>query len=312
MILKDCTDEKLEHCDDRKLEDCVNEEYRKLWVRYWKNSNGLRRLLEKWPFQYPRGTFKTNCILFVGMNPSYNKKNIDEAAKKLNLAYDHRIFELRHNLRLKVLKNVLKNPNTIKMIERIEGEFFQCLSYYKKLKKLKEDVVKDNIPFVYVDLFPIRSTNQDEVKKGLMLEKASNTNNKKEICFVKESIRVFKDIITRLKPRYIVVVNGSISSMIMDGMEANYPSMKDNGPPRKAKENNLMYAFKSNKITFKPNNFDETGYRLMSVENHEYPLVLSGMITGQRPLDKASRELLIWSLRRIVDPADKIDISPER
>ncbi|MEM0050864.1 MAG: hypothetical protein QXW39_10095, partial [Candidatus Bathyarchaeia archaeon] len=209
-------------------------------------------------------------------------------------------------------EKVLKNPNTIKMIERIEGEFFQCLPYYKQLKKLKEYVVKDNIPFAYVDLFPIRSTNQDEVKKGLMLEKASIKNNKIERCFVKESIRVFKDIITKLKPRYIVVVNGSISSMIMDGMEANYPSMKDNGPSRKAKENNLMYAFKSNKITFKPNNFDKTGYRLMSIENHEYPLVLSGMITGRRSLDKASRELLIWALRRIVDPADKIDISPER
>ncbi|MEM3191490.1 MAG: hypothetical protein QW292_05230 [Candidatus Parvarchaeota archaeon] len=312
MILKDCTDEKLEHCDDRKLEDCVNEEYRKLWINFWDKSDGLRRLLEKWPFRYPRGTFKTNCILFVGMNPSYNTENIDKVTRKLNLAQDHKIFELENDLTPEDLKEVLKNPNTIKIIEKIEGEFFQCLSYYKKLKKLKEDVVKDNIPFVYVDLFPIRSTNQDEVKEGLMLEKASNTNNKIERCFVKESIRVFKDIITKLNPRYIVVVNGSISSMIMDGMEANYPSMKDNGPSRKAKENNLMYAFKSNKITFKPNNFDKTGYRLMSVENHEYPLVLSGMITGQRPLDKASRELLIWALRRIVDPADKIDISPER
>ncbi|MEM4055934.1 MAG: hypothetical protein QW578_02700, partial [Thermoplasmatales archaeon] len=167
MIFEDCTDEKSEACVDKKIADYVNGEYRDLWVRYWKNSNGLRRFLEKWPLQYPCDTFETNCILFVGMNPSYNKKNIDEAAKKLNLAYDHRIFELRHNLRLKVLKNVLENPNTIKMIESIEGEFFQCLPYYKQLKKLKEDVVKDNIPFAYVDLFPIRSTNQDEVKKGL-------------------------------------------------------------------------------------------------------------------------------------------------
>ncbi|MCW1309997.1 MAG: hypothetical protein QXP04_04875, partial [Candidatus Nanoarchaeia archaeon] len=79
-------------------------------------------------------------------------------------------------------------------------------------------------------------------------------------------------------------------------------------PSRKAKENNLMYAFKSNKITFKPNNFDKTGYRLMSIENHEYPLVLSGMITGKRALDKASRELLIWALRRIVADMDKVDI----
>ncbi|MEM3846036.1 MAG: hypothetical protein QXU98_10085 [Candidatus Parvarchaeota archaeon] len=269
-------------------------------------------MLEKWPFQYPCGTFKTNCILFVGMNPSYNTENIDKVTKKLKLAQDHKIFELENNPASEDLKEVLEDPNTIKIIEKIEGEFFQCLSYYKKLKKLKEDVVKDNIPFVYVDLFPIRSTNQDEVKEGLMLEKASNTNNKMERCFVKESIKVFKDIITKLNPRYIVVVNGSISSMIMDGMEANYPSMKDNDPPRKAKENNLMYAFKSNKITFKPNNFDKTGYRLMSIENHEYPLVLSGMITGRRSLDKASRELLIWALRRIVDPADKIDISPKR
>ncbi|MEM4090547.1 MAG: hypothetical protein QXQ46_07375 [Thermoplasmatales archaeon] len=312
MIFKDCTDEKLEHCDDRKLEDCVNEEYRKLWINFWDKSDGLRRLLEKWPFQYPRGTFKTNCILFVGMNPSYNTENIDKVTKKLNLAQDHKIFELENDLTREDLKEVLENPNTIKIIEKIEGEFFQFLSYYKKLKKLKEDVVKDNIPFVYVDLFPIRSTNQDEVKEGLMLEKASNTSNKIERCFVKESIRVFRYIITRLKPRYIVVVNGSISSMIMDGIEANYPPMKDNGPSRKAKENNLMYAFKSNKITFKPNNFDKTGYRLMSIENQEYPLVLSGMITGRRSLDKASRELLIWALRRIVDPADKIDISPER
>ncbi|MEM3504460.1 MAG: hypothetical protein QW134_09600 [Nitrososphaeria archaeon] len=147
MIFEDCTDEKSEDCVDKELVDYVNGEYRDMWVRYWKNSNGLRRFLEKWPLQYPRGTFKTNCILFVGMNPSYNTESIDEAAKKLNLAYDHKIFELENDLTHEDPEKVLENPNTIKMIERIEGEFFQCLPYYKELKKAERGRCKRQHPF---------------------------------------------------------------------------------------------------------------------------------------------------------------------
>ncbi len=77
-----------------------------------------------------------------------------------------------------------------------------------------------------------------------------------------------------------------------------FPSLKegDKGNENAQKSNDLDNIFR-----VKTDAFEEAGARTFSVNgNKDYPLLLTSMLTGQRALDRGSREMLIWHLKYLL------------
>jgi len=116
----------------------INEKILKVWEDY-QNENG-----DYLPILYP--TFKRDGILFIGLNPSFNKTFFE---KELGKGYE------------KILDKKSKEFDRVIQLERdaIKKEGY---SFFKKFHKISEELC---IPFQHIDLFYFRETKQDNTKE---------------------------------------------------------------------------------------------------------------------------------------------------
>ena len=148
------------------------------------------------------------------------------------------------------------NPSDVKNYKGTEcinniywgSEIFKSQhSYYRLFDKIAGG------KWSHLDLFFTLETNQEVIKQ----------ESKQKNSFLNEQFKVCMEIIQKVTPKIIVVVNAYASSLVQDYFKCD---------------------------------FDKTigTYRIKELNN--IPIFFSGMVNGQRALDVGSRERLIWHI----------------
>jgi hypothetical protein len=170
----------------------INEEIITLWNQYFSEDEEVYA-----PLLY--GNFKTESLLFVGINPSFSThahKSIFKDTTFANLDTSD-YFKW---------KNVAKSPELINTC--IEGEriSFERHSYFKIMRLIAE---KLSVPCEHVDIFLYKLTSQEEFKKLIYSDGKLNQ-------FATDQLEIFDEVLTAVNPRVIVIANAHGAEIIND------------------------------------------------------------------------------------------------
>ncbi len=176
-----------------------NEEFNKELLKIWeKHKDNVK--IKTYPLFLPE--FRENCILFIGINPSFSDKRFDRIAKTNGI---------------KLTKEDLKYPNKEKedwiIQEAIKGEKAakDKLDYFSKFRKIAEEIKQE---WEHLDLFFFRETSQNEAKKIIEYKKKNGIIKMND--FGKKQLRLFLETIKKLHPKIIVVSNALASDILRD------------------------------------------------------------------------------------------------
>ena len=274
--------------------DSINKEYVEIWKKYLKDSSfeeyAKKNILCSWPLLYPPDKMTKNSILFVGFNPASG----DSEKELRNLGSCNGRPE-------KILDDTCRRKKVIEYERKIlsnKKSDSDLYKYYKVFPLIAKEVLGSEVRWTHMDLLPIRETNQEILIKHLRLCRTnlfdlSESNYK---SFINDLLSVFCKALNIMAPTAIVAVNGYVSrSLIKLGGTVYENVMKyENGRDSKEGQHETS-CFK-----IKLDRFERDGIRTVVVENKEYPLLLSSMLTGQRALDLGSRERLVWHLKKVI------------
>jgi len=178
--------------------DQLNKEVLKLWAE-----SSEEQTLGRMPVLYP--PLKTNRILFVGLNPSFNERGFKSALS----GPDFKDIDV---------ETFYAHPNSgifdQSISNKIEENSKVHHSYFKKFRNIETHL---GIQWEHIDLFFIRETSQKSMKKRV-LEKGDDLNE-----FGRKQLDLSKRLIEKSKPRLIVVANALASQLFK-----NYFSPKFN------------------------------------------------------------------------------------
>jgi|SRR3989344_2041974 len=149
----------------------------------------------------------------------------------------------------------------IKKEEKARNEY----SYYKKFKQISRKIFGNEMEWEHIDLFFIREKSQNDLKR-IIYPKNGKFND-----FGREQLNLSLNKIKELEPKIIVVANALASNIIK-------------------KEWNI-----------KDNDFNkELGFHKVEINDKKIAIFFSGMLSGQRALDKGSFERLIWHIGKAI------------
>lgn len=206
-------------------------------------------------------------ILFIGMNPSFNKEYIRRAITNSGIGIK---FEDIYNCSPddEYINNIQKMDSWARQEKNNEKTQHSYFSKFDQLLPLNKQGAK--LKWNHIDLFFYRKTSQKDFKQ-MILEKGVKLNSFGEAQF-KLSTRLIKE----LQPCLIVVVNAFASELIKE--QINLSDSVDWG------------------ITFD----EDKGYDLLSWNEYskDVPIFFSSMLTGQRALDNHSFKRLQWHVKQ--------------
>lgn len=144
-----------------------------------------------------------------------------------------------------------------------DTNFIASYPYFKEFSNVSHKI---GAPWSHLDIVFIRETNQ-KIIQNLNKDETPIFWN-----FLQKQYTISKEIITYSKPIAIVICNAFASEWIR-------------------KDESIRKEFDNELGT----------YRIIGSKLDGIPLFFSGMLTGQRSLDKGSRERLIWHIKRAID-----------
>jgi len=197
----------------------------KLWEQnLWESLGGdIQRLC---PMFIPYDSCK-NPIIVLGINPSHSERDFKKEKQSQKEILEWKIDE--------------DLSSKIEAVKKIQRDAHSEINYFKNIKKFfKQEVEIAEENLFFLDMFPLRHTNQNEVKSFL----------NKNVEFKNECIKYFSNFLQKIKPRALVVLNSEASKYIND-------EFKD------------RLQFKDGLISQAELSFDEL----------KVPIIFSGMIT---------------------------------
>lgn len=154
--------------------------------------------------------------------------------------------------------------------------------YFKKAKEIAD---KLKLPFGHHDLFPIRESDQKVIEQMFDGENGPLVPKKEYVSFVNAALKWSAATIIAAKPKMIVVINTFASRLFFDA--------RIDGNPM---------------LGFKPANgelwSEELGADFIRINNQVVPILFSGMLSGQRALDRYSEFRLCWHIQHILSHQD--------
>ncbi len=131
-------------------------------------------------------------------------------------------------------------------------------SYFKPSKDIAKIV---GLSWEHIDLFLYRDTKQKKFTSRIIEKGKLN-------AFGTAQLNFFKEILNTIKPRCIVIANAFGSEVIQGYFGKNI-------------------------------SWDEgNGFHWFGIDGKKVPIFFSSMLTGQRALDRWSRERLVWHIKR--------------
>lgn len=150
--------------------------------------------------------------------------------------------------------------------------------YFKKAKEIAD---KLTLPFGHHDLFPVRESDQKVIERMFDGENGPLVAKEDYRLFVNAALKWSAATIIEAKPKMIVVINTFASRLFFDA--------RIDGNPL---------------LGFKPANgelwSEELGADFIRINDQVVPILFSGMLSGQRALDRYSEFRLFWHIRHIL------------
>lgn len=152
-------------------------------------------------------------------------------------------------------------------------------AYFKKAVSI---AFENHLPFGHHDLFPIRERNQ-KVIEGLFVD----LDGRLQPCdvhapFIEESLHWSEETILASHPQMIVVINAFASRIFFD---YRFP------------DGQSLLGFKpGDKQLWVP----ELGTDFLRINGQMIPILFSGMLSGQRALDRWSEFRLEWHIHHVL------------
>ncbi|MBR5924234.1 MAG: hypothetical protein IKZ60_02130 [Bacteroidales bacterium] len=151
--------------------------------------------------------------------------------------------------------------------------------------KAKEIAAKMNLPFGHHDLFPIRERDQKVIEQMFDGDNGPLVPKEDYSRFIEAALAWSKATITEAKPKMIVVINTFASRLFFDACIDG-----------------------RSLLGFKPANGDlwneELGADFVRINGQAVPILFSGMLSGQRVLDRYSEFRLCWHIQHILSHPD--------
>ena len=146
------------------------------------------------------------------------------------------------------------------------------IQYFTQLRKFCDEISLNS--WGYLDMYPIRHTNQSDVV-GI------STNKGRSVPFWDGLEELSKDIICMVNPKLIVVLNAAARTVFC-----------------------RVYGLTTAFVCYK--NVDPvTGCFMVPIcteSKKQIPVIFSGMLSGQRALDIGSRVSLQWHIDKVLHP----------
>ena len=170
----------------------LNNKISELWNRHPLEVRGKNH-----PLYYPK--FKTEGILFIGINPSFSIKGFKQTLKGTEYeGIDIEKFYSFDNQDFDVEKAIA-----------IEASARKQHDYFQRFNKIAKETGKD---WEHIDLFLYRQTSQSDFKKIIGF---SNKNGKLSLNeFGREQLDLIREKIKKIAPKVIVVVNALASEIL--------------------------------------------------------------------------------------------------
>jgi hypothetical protein len=159
----------------------ANLELRTLWKEVIDNGTWPAVLPKLWPAQF-EPTIDTPTLVFIGMNPSFAKRDSDRAEEKE--IEDTSVLSLEDGRSL-----------LCKDITFAQASYFKYFDDFVQGTRLKQ---------VHLDMLAVRHTSQDEVRKALCLDG-------KWSSFAMKQFAIFQKLLERIDAPVIVVPNAYAS-----------------------------------------------------------------------------------------------------
>ena len=162
----------------------------------WKEYGHLSfRCMNRIPLFYSKP--KKDCLLYVGLNPSFNEKFITKIEQENDINFNWKRDFLLTN---KIIEKIVEIESGVK--DENNKIFYK--SYFGRLSRFAQKVGCD---YEHVDIFFLRETNQTEVKK-VIFDRGESLNE-----FAKAQIKLSFKIIEETKPKVILVINALASKI---------------------------------------------------------------------------------------------------
>lgn len=248
--------------------DVFNQKILELWEKYRRvmveNPPSDENIWPRWPSLYDE--LKKEAVLYVGLNPSFVEKQMQK-----------RLSEINNGLSLDNLKWEEYREDVEEFLKKERSYAKENYSYFTSMSDFPGT---NGVNWEHIDLFTLRVTSQNKFKEVLGIEKKQTPDQKN---FVEDQIEIFFKILEESRPRIIVIENAYARDLLKGGKyrEENSLNLRDNyslDPPEGLNES--------------------TGYQTIMLAGREVPIFFSGMLSGQRALDKGSRERLEWHVAK--------------
>lgn len=244
----------------------------------WETFSDGGKLTQRWPLLY--NPLKTGCLLFVGLNPSWKKEWLEGAWERVRLQNTEfprsgirdptKLFEWGKSDPSQRKMQDIQDVDSVAVAKGVGDELYQ---YFRPMDKIATHVnMKDR--WSHLDLFAVRERSQRELKKLLKI----GSNGVGGSAFARRQLEISLELLERLQPMVVVVAN-ALASAILRHHWAEKEAIDD----------------WSGDETFK-----KKGNHEIELNGRRTPVFFSSMLGGQRPLDKYSRERLVWQVSRAV------------
>lgn len=155
-------------------------------------------------------------------------------------------------------------------------------SYFNKGEHMAK---KMGLPFGHHDLFPVRESNQKVIEQMFDGENGPLVAKEGYRSFVNAALKWSESTIIKAKPKMIVVINAFASRLFFDARI----------------DGETM-------LGFKPANSElwseELGADFIRIKDQVVPILFSGMLSGQRALDRYSEFRLCWHIHHVLSHQD--------
>ncbi len=166
---------------------------------------------------------------------------------------------------VKTFSELLEDRVAVDALIAEERDVRETYRYFAPCRKIAEE---NKIRWDHVDWFFIRETNQNALERQV-LKKPANWDSPVELTpFGKGQIKLAKKLMTACKPKIIVVINALASKVARTVLELHDALIDNDG----------LYS--------------------VEISGKSTPVIFSGMLTGQRALDKGSFERLRWHINK--------------
>lgn len=225
----------------------INQKIVNLWNRYFSDDKDVYA-----PLFYD--SFATDSLLFVGMNPSFS-------ARAFKSIFKGSEYEDTEPTEFFKWSNVSQSDEMIDRCIAMDKHAYTNYSlYFGRPIEMAKAV---GLPWDHIDLFLYRETSQTNFMQRIHEGRKLNQ-------FAKDQLAIFREALTNVSPKCVVVTNAFGSELVRD--------------------------YLADKFEWD----EERGFHWYQMNGKKVPMFFSSMLSGQRSLDRWSYERLVWHVGQAV------------